>query len=261
MRICDVEGCGRRHIAKGLCSSHYNRTRYTSEQRHPKIPQPCHVCGNIIVKHRASSGRRVVCSNECHYILRWGRPKPTFSTDLVGPVPRTCPLPQPTPSPTATRFVAATCNWCGIGFIHDLRVTRPAPLYCSRSCSRGRARAQRKASERGAPGTYTLAEVVRLWLAFGKCCAYCEQPTPGLPEPDHVLPLSRGGSNSITNILPCCHMCNSDKNDQTLDEWALDRERRGKAPRTTEWDEGDKRVAHLVLSAPTRASKVLRPAA
>src|SRR6185369_9168336 len=33
MRICDIEGCGNKHLANGLCSSHYQRL-YKHERLH-----------------------------------------------------------------------------------------------------------------------------------------------------------------------------------------------------------------------------------
>lgn len=46
MRTCEVEGCGRKHAAKGLCLMHYKRMRSrgtTDEFVHPPKP-PCHHC-------------------------------------------------------------------------------------------------------------------------------------------------------------------------------------------------------------------------
>ena len=70
---------------------------------------------------------------------------------------------------------------------------------------------------------------MRIYLAIGGC-AYCGEQTDDM-QPDHVIPLSRGGSNSITNIVPSCGLCNADKRDLYLHEWYADRERRGLPPR------------------------------
>jgi 5-methylcytosine-specific restriction endonuclease McrA len=85
-----------------------------------------------------------------------------------------------------------------------------------------------------------------LFLAFDRCCAYCWQPIEGQPDPDHVIPLSRGGHNTISNVLPVCRPCNTDKRNLTPAEWAADRRQRGKPPRVTEWH-SDPRYFHLAL--------------
>lgn len=57
----------------------------------------------------------------------------------------------------------------------------------------------------------------RLVNRFGGKCAYC-----GIDAPmtmDHVVPVSRGGSNTIGNILPACKPCNSSKHARVLTEW------------------------------------------
>jgi 5-methylcytosine-specific restriction endonuclease McrA len=61
-------------------------------------------------------------------------------------------------------------------------------------------------------------------------CAYCHQPCDGLPDPEHVIPISRGGDNSMSNIVAACRQCNADKRDLTPKEWAADRQRRGLEP-------------------------------
>jgi 5-methylcytosine-specific restriction endonuclease McrA len=110
-------------------------------------------------------------------------------------------------------------------------------------------RVRRRGRQYGSPSSFTLVEVMRVFALFGRRCAYCEQPITGrLPDPDHVVPLSRGGSNSITNILPSCHLCNSDKRDLLLAEWNDDRARRGLPPRIVDWPATDVRVAHLTVA-------------
>jgi len=118
------------------------------------------------------------------------------------------------------------CAWCGETHL----ASRDLKVYCTRKCKGKAKAARRRALEHGARGTYTWAEVMRLYLQLGGC-AYCNEPSDEV-EPDHVIPLSRGGSNSITNVVPCCKPCNSDKRDLGLDEWAADRKRRGLTPRS-----------------------------
>ena len=59
------------------------------------------------------------------------------------------------------------------------------------------------------------------------------------------MPLSRGGLDTISNLLPTCLDCNSDKRDMTLHEWAAYRTSKGLSIRVTEWTEDDQRYWHL----------------
>jgi 5-methylcytosine-specific restriction endonuclease McrA len=92
---------------------------------------------------------------------------------------------------------------------------------------------------------------MRLFVqVFDRCCAYCDQPIEGQPDPDHVIPLSRGGRNDISNVVPVCRHCNVDKCDLTMDEWRLERERRALQP--VRYDlTSDPRFRHLSLTEPT----------
>lgn len=56
-------------------------------------------------------------------------------------------------------------------------------------------------------------------------CAYCGGRDD--LQPDHVVPLCRGGSNSITNVVPACAACNADKGSKALPEWYASRTTRG----------------------------------
>jgi 5-methylcytosine-specific restriction endonuclease McrA len=48
-------------------------------------------------------------------------------------------------------------------------------------------------------------------------CAYCNAPAEHL---DHITPLSRGGRDLLSNVVPACAPCNLGKAAQTLAEWA-----------------------------------------
>lgn len=49
-------------------------------------------------------------------------------------------------------------------------------------------------------------------------CAYCNAPATHM---DHVVPLSKGGSDVEHNCLPACQRCNLTKGALTLADWAL----------------------------------------
>ena len=51
----------------------------------------------------------------------------------------------------------------------------------------------------------------------GHACVYCGADKP--LEGDHIVPLSRGGSNALTNLATACRPCNLSKGSSTLEEW------------------------------------------
>lgn len=230
-RTCDIDGCEAKHLARGLCRKHYKRTHET----HDSV---CATCGEMFRGHRATAK---FCSDQCK--------GDAYRTRTVSLLPRAHPVTelirQEMYEAKRSILLVVDCEWCGT----QVETRKMRQRFCSFDCKRHAMRVRRRGREHGAMGTYTWTEVVKVYLRLGRCCAYCEQPIDGQPDPDHVVPLSRGGSNSITNILPSCRPCNSDKRDLLLDEWAVDRERRGLPAVTTTWALDDPRVRHLTCLA------------
>jgi 5-methylcytosine-specific restriction endonuclease McrA len=76
---------------------------------------------------------------------------------------------------------------------------------------------RRRARAAGAVGSYSYVEWLELVATFGGRCAYCG--VTARVHADHRTPLSRGGSNSIDNILPACPRCNLRKHALTEAEF------------------------------------------
>ena len=69
-----------------------------------------------------------------------------------------------------------------------------------------------------ADGTIT-DEVLREIYARTHCC-YCRQPISEKKRTlEHIIPLSRGGQHSVTNIAMACFSCNSSKSYKTPEEF------------------------------------------
>lgn len=70
-----------------------------------------------------------------------------------------------------------------------------------------------KRRKRGALGSHTFGEWENLKAQYNWICPCCriKEPFVKLTE-DHVVPLSKGGSDNIENIQPLCRQCNSSKN-------------------------------------------------
>ncbi len=72
---------------------------------------------------------------------------------------------------------------------------------------------------RGALGNFTPKDFIKLKNRQDGKCAYCMVNEAN--SIDHIVPLSKGGSNFIGNILPVCGYCNSSKSSKTLYEWKV----------------------------------------
>lgn len=57
-------------------------------------------------------------------------------------------------------------------------------------------------------------------------CFYCGKRASSI---DHVVPVSKGGANDITNFVPCCEECNRRKSNFDLYEFRIRQEMRKKA--------------------------------
>lgn len=77
---------------------------------------------------------------------------------------------------------------------------------------------KRRAAEAQAEGSFSAQEWRALCEYHGNKCLACGRP--GSHETltaDHVVPLSKGGSNYIANIQPLCGPCNFRKATKTID--------------------------------------------
>ena len=79
--------------------------------------------------------------------------------------------------------------------------------------------ARRRARKIGASGSHSIEQWNALLEKCGRRCTYCGRNDIGLTR-DHVIPLTRGGSDDISNIVPSCRSCNSRKGTKTREEFA-----------------------------------------
>lgn len=82
---------------------------------------------------------------------------------------------------------------------------------------------KRKARRLAALGSHTESELMELLQKQNNCCAnpYCNTLLLGgfRKTIDHIVPISRGGSNDIKNLQWLCRHCNTSKGIKSMDEW------------------------------------------
>lgn len=68
----------------------------------------------------------------------------------------------------------------------------------------------------------TIAKITRNQIRdrfqqFGNACAYCGNGNS--LQVEHVVPISRGGTNTLGNIIPACSRCNANKHANEVYSW------------------------------------------
>lgn len=223
---CSADECTNpRNAAKGLCKTHYNRTL---TERHKARSVACVWCGTVKQTTSGSAKRKYgfTCSYECRRLITFGARTELPADHWARWYGKTSDwAPRKDDAEPRSTFQCGTCADCAALIVEP--ATQTPSEYCSRSCARRSAKRRRRAREHGAPGDFTLTQIVKQYAKQGNTCAYCKQPAIGLPDPEHVLPLSRGGRNDMSNLVASCRACNTSKGDLTLSEWAAVRTARG----------------------------------
>lgn len=68
---------------------------------------------------------------------------------------------------------------------------------------------------------FLASDISKLLARYNYSCAYCPVRFSNIAdlEMEHVMPRSRGGKNSISNIVPSCYDCNREKSYRTAIEY------------------------------------------
>ena len=85
-----------------------------------------------------------------------------------------------------------------------------------------RGRQIRRAHEAGVMADFTQEQWEEMLVGFENKCAYCRKEfPPGELEQDHIVPVSRGGAYTKTNVFPACAICNQSKGSKL--DWHTER--------------------------------------
>ena len=191
-KLCTIDGCERKFLARGLCSMHYNAAH---RKPNPVAEFQCAECGTTFTKERARANRykNLYCSLLCrdnhrHREVRLSRsqvqvykPRPLWHTAHHAY--------RPAPEPRA--FVSGSCRKCSAQFV-DRQVSA---VFCSALCARRWHRDERKARM-----GYAVPKATRTFVyqRDNGVCQLCNERVdmtlpPGnhyAPTVDHIIPVS-----------------------------------------------------------------------
>lgn len=60
-------------------------------------------------------------------------------------------------------------------------------------------------------------QLLARFAEFGHCCAYCGHP--GDMQMEHVMPIAKGGTHALGNLIPACSDCNYNKSTKPVETW------------------------------------------
>ncbi len=112
-------------------------------------------------------------------------------------------------------YVGKQCLICRYEYHHHYSRNRPVGVKLNNKL--------RGYRQRNAEGSFILEEWSSKLKEYDYRCAYCGcELGSGMITIDHQIPLSRGGTNFIDNLVPACKSCNSKKHTKTADEYLLE---------------------------------------
>jgi hypothetical protein len=87
--------------------------------------------------------------------------------------------------------------------------------------------ARRREVEAQAVGTFSSVDIAFIRRKLNDQCRYCGVLLEGRGDVDHMLSLSKGGTNWPSNLTLACKTCNLDKHSKSAEEFLNWRQERG----------------------------------
>ncbi len=174
----------------------------------PRVQRCCPICGTsyLAAPYRLKHGRQTTCSRACSYQLR-AQSGPKSGASRRKPPEHH----QAYKWAKDARYRAAHREQLKAR-VQQYREQHRAELAPKQLMMTHR----RRARLQNAPiNDLTLAQWREIQAAWHYRCAYCGCQPPRLTQ-DHVIPLSKGGSHTKSNVVPACRSCNNRKQARLL---------------------------------------------
>ncbi|MFZ2151782.1 MAG: HNH endonuclease [Minisyncoccia bacterium] len=156
----------------------------------------CHCCEKLFTPSKFDDGRKRFCSSNCQ-VKSWHREKPEQAKVIR--------------QRTKLKHREKLREY-GRKYVREHKEEMRIKLLAWRRANKARTVQQvlnRHKRVRKNGGIHTLEEWELLKQKYGQRCAHCKE-VKKLTR-DHIIPVSKGGKNDISNIQPLCQSCNSRK--------------------------------------------------
>ena len=174
-----------------------------------KVERDCRNCGvKFTTKLRPNRG--FYCSKSCLNLFRTGKPANNKYPDTGAKISKSKKgKPATEKQLAALRALPSQIGHKHRHFYKDGRISDPEYLRWSNQAWKRR--------KRKADGSHSFVEWENLRAQHDWKCVFCGKREPEIKlTEDHIIPLSRGGSDNIENIQPLCRRCNSSKGAKIL---------------------------------------------
>lgn len=232
-RKCTVEGCNEKHASKGYCRSHYYRYKRYGNPSVVKQVQAKNSDGSCKIKDcKRKHHAKGYCKHHHYRWVKYGDPlyirpttcridgceKPINARGLCQMHYRRLRVHGDTETTLVKRGTPCKIKGCENnnrrnGYCE--KHYKESNLYRERH--RGYSAKRRSIKARVPISDFTKEDWQETLEAFENKCAYCGSDDS--IEQDHVVPITKSGSHTKTNIIPACRSCNSSKRQRLLEGW------------------------------------------
>lgn len=213
-RICSIDDCDRKHYAKGMCRPHYSAAQYAADPDRFKARnkasyertrektlarQKAYAAANrpkVAAKVRAWRAKNRDAANE--------RARELYAEN-------------------ATKMRERKRIWREA---HAEEVRQRAREIAAANPERVALKNHRRRQRITDGADLTADQWSAICSEYEGRCAYCAGEVPK-PEFEHVVPLSRGGRHTASNVVPACRFCNRSKGSSTAEEFVARKDLEG----------------------------------